>query len=191
MEKPYRYVPLFDRAAIDAANADGVELGLDTFGSYRLPERPPEEVPDLRVGHAMALRGLRWIDALDGSVRLDYQLYVDSWSVVAHTVETMVSLRLSDMFMLRPWARLYVQSAASFWRRTYVVDGPGRVPRWRTLDRELSSFVTASGGLLVEWRLEPFEAYADASVMHSWFDDFLLLDRRLALVTQVGLRWTP
>lgn len=191
MEKPYRFVPLFDRASVEAANADGVELDLSNFSGYRLPERPPESVPDFRLGHALALRGLRWLDPIEGSVRLDYQLYLDSWGVVAHALEPVVSFHLGEIFLLRPWARLYWQTAADLWERVYVVDGAGRIPRWRTLDRELSTYLTLTGGLRVEWVLGAFEAYAEGSLMHTWFDDFLLLDRRLALVGQAGVRWTP
>jgi hypothetical protein len=191
MEKPYRRVPMFDEMGLATAASDGVELALGTFDRYRLATRPPEEVPDRRIGHAASLRLLRYVPALTGSVRLDYQIYRDSWGVVAHVLEPNVHWQLHPQLAVIGYSRLYLQSAARFWRRTYVVSDPDSVPRWRTLDRDLSSFQTATGGLRVQWKLGPFAAYLDGSAMFTHYDDYLLLDHRLAIVGQAGVRWTP
>ena len=191
MEKPYRFVPLFDREGIDAARADGATLDLDTFDRYRLPERPPENVPDLRVGHAIALRAKRYLDAIDAAVGLDYQLFVDNWGIVAHTVEPSLRVHAIDSLVLGASARLYVQNEADFWERTYVVSEPGRIPRWRTLDRELSRYVSVTGTLSGELELSPFTLYAEGSAMLTRWSAFLFLDERLALMALAGVRWAP
>ena len=192
MEKPYRFVPLFDQAGVDRARTDGNHLDLDSFDRYRLDARPPESVPDVRVGHAFAIRGIQYLDAVHGSVRLDYQLYLDSFGLWAHVVEPVCSIRVADGWLLSSYGRFYWQSSASFWRRQYVVSAPDRVPRWRTADRDLSGYHAVSGGVRVELELgDHFHAYADGSIMATTFRDFLFLDHRLALMALTGVRWNP
>ena len=191
MEKPYRFVPLFDAAGVEAAQADGVTLDLDTFDRYRLPDRPPENVPDLRVGHAFALRAKRWIEGIDGAIGLDYQLFVDNWGIVAHTVEPSLRFHAGESLILGASARIYIQSEADFWQRVYVVEEPNRVPRWRTLDRELSRFVSATGTLSAELLLGDVTLYGEGSAMYTHWSAFLFLDERVALMGLAGLRWTP
>lgn len=190
MEKPYRYVPLFDQAGIDAAMADGNTIDLDTFDQYRLAMRPPEEVPDRRIGHAVAARVQRYVGWLPGALRLDYQLFADSWGVLAHTIQPSVRYKRSESQMVAVYGRVYWQQAADFWRREYVVSA-GQLPRYRTLDRDLSSDYTVLGGARFEWTGERISAYVDASAMNTVYDDYIFLRSRFALVGQAGarLRW--
>ena len=190
LEKPYRFVPLFDQAGVDLAAARGEQLGLGSFARYSLPERPAEEVPDLRAGHAFALRYLRWVAALAASLRLDGQLYVDSWGLLAGTAEPALEFGLGGNLELSLRGRAYHQRAVGFWQRTYVVS-PGELPRYRSMDRELSSFSTLEGGLGLAYAGKRFEAYAEGSFMNTWYRDYLFLDSRYAVVVQAGLRWTP
>ena len=198
MEKPYRFVPLFDAAGLAMAEADGVTLDLDSFDRYRLDARPPEEVPDSRQRHAVGLRALRFVDAINAALELDYQLYIDDWGVVAHVLEPsyrrigesdvrLFGARLGRLG-LGAYARLYRQSSAEFWERAYVVED-GQIPRLRTVDRELSSYLSATGGVRLEWRRDSISGYLDGSAMVTRYDDFLYLDDRLALVALGGFRW--
>ena len=68
---------------------------------------------------------------------------------------------------------------------------PGELPRYRSMDRELSSFSTLEGGLGLAYAGKRFEAYAEGSFMNTWYRDYLFLDSRYAVVVQAGLRWTP
>lgn len=198
MEKPYRFVPLFDQAGLDAAAADGMEIGLDTFDLYRLAARPPEEVPDSRNRHAFGVRGLRYVDWLRGSLQLDYQLYLDDWGIMAHILEPTYRTRTDDDVSVFGWrlgriglaaySRLYLQSSADFWQRAYVVDS-GELPALRSVDRELSAYKSATGGLRLELSRDPISAYVDVSAMYSRFDEFLYLDSRTAAIVLGGLRW--
>ncbi|HTJ42259.1 MAG TPA: DUF3570 domain-containing protein [Kofleriaceae bacterium] len=186
LEKPYRYVPLFDAAGVAAASADGMTLGLDTFGRYRLPERPAEEVPDLRLRNALAVRAVRWVDLIGGAIRGDYRLYLDDWGIRSHTGELSVR-RERDR---REWSlteRLYEQTAADFWRRTYVVED-GAIPRYRTVDRDLSHFVANTAELGFHDQYDRWSWYATAGVMYTKYFDYLFLDHRFAILAGAGVK---
>jgi hypothetical protein len=186
LEKPYRFVPLFDEAGLAAAAADHMTLGLDTVGRYRLPERPAEEVPDRRLRHAIAARAVRWIGALDASLRADYRLYLDDWGVRSHTGELGITFE-RDAHALTISNRLYEQTAADFWRRTYVVM-PGTVPRYRTVDRDLSHFVGDTAEAAFRSRYERWSWYASAGAMYTRYFDYLFLQSRIALMMGGGVQ---
>jgi hypothetical protein len=188
MEKPYRFVPLFDADGIAAAEADGVKLDLSTFDRYRLATRPPEEVPDQRVGHAVAGRFMRYLEWLPGSLRADYRFFADSWGVMSHTVEGALQWKVNDQHTLSGYARFYFQQGADFWQREYVVKA-GEIPQYRTMDRELSNYWVASGGVREEWKPSSLSLYLDAFGMETVYSDYLFLTSRFALVLQGGLRW--
>ncbi|HEY8142508.1 MAG TPA: DUF3570 domain-containing protein [Kofleriaceae bacterium] len=187
LEKPYRYVPLFDAGTLASLEADGMTLDGDNFSSYRLPERPPEEVPDRRVRHAIALRGVRYVPGL-GALQGDYRLYVDSWGMQAHTVDATLRLPVGR-FRIDVEDRFHWQSPVDFWRRAYVVDGAGEVPRWRTVDRDLGGYLQDT--VLVRGQLDvsSLEIYLQTGAMVTRFNDYLFLDWRLALIAETGLRW--
>ncbi len=187
MEKPYRMVPMFDAATV----ANAPRLTLANFDQYRSPERPPEEVPDLRVGHAIGLRLLQSIDPIQGSIRADYQIYFDDWGLTGHTAEVALTATITDGIRIVPYGRFYLQTAASFWRREYTVDASGQIPQYRSLDRDLGSYHTLTGGGRLEWTSGEWGGYLDGSLMWTHYDDFLLLDDRIAAMGQIGLRWTP
>jgi hypothetical protein len=188
LEKPYRYVPLFDPDTLASLAADGMTLDGDNFSMYRLPERPPEEVPDRRVRHAIALRGVRYVPRF-GALQGDYRFYVDSWGMQAHTVDATLRLPLGR-YRLDIEDRLHWQSAVDFWRRAYTVDAAGEVPRWRTVDRDLGGYLQDT--LLVRGQLDmgSLEIYALGGAMLTRFTDYLFLDWRLALIGETGLRWS-
>jgi hypothetical protein len=187
LEKPYRMVPMFGAATL----ANAPRITLSNFDQYQLPARPPEEVPDVRVGHAIGLRLLQSIDDLRGSIRVDYQLYFDDWSLTAHTAEVALTATVADGIRLVPYGRFYLQTAASFFRREYIVDAAGQIPQYRTLDRDLGSYHSITGGGRLEWTSGEWGGYLDGALMWTHYDDFLLLDDRVAAMGQVGLRWSP
>jgi hypothetical protein len=190
LEKPYRFVPLFDAAGLARARADAVTLDLESFDRYRLSTRPPEEVPSLRLRHAIAVRALQYLRAIDGSLRADYRFYLDDWQITSHSAEASVWSVLGGGFELELFGRGYLQSAASFYERIYVVANEGEVPRLRTADRKLSPYRSLTGGSRLRLRAGPIVAYLEGSVMGTWFTDYLLLDHELALVSQGGLSWS-
>lgn len=191
LEKPYRHVPLFDAAVLDALARNGERLTLESFDGFRLPARPPESVPDLRVGHALGVRALLSIGPIEGSVRADYQFFFDDWGMTAHAVELALTGTATTGLRLVGYGRFYAQTAVSFWRRTYGVTDVDSVPVFRTLDRDLSSYHALTGGLRVEWEVDDVGGYLDGALTWTQYDDFLFLDERIALLGQVGVRWTP
>ena len=187
MEKPYRHVPMFDAATV----ASAPRLTLDNFDAYRLAARPPEEVPDLRVGHALGARLLQSIDSFEGSLRVDYQIYFDDWGLTGHVAELALTATVADGVRLVPYGRFYIQTAASFWRREYTVGAGGQIPQYRSLDRDLGSYHSLTGGGRLEWTSGEWGGYVDGALMWTHFDDFIFLDDRAAALIQVGLRWSP
>jgi hypothetical protein len=187
MEKPYRQVPMFDAATL----ASAPRLTADNFDDYRLPTRPPEQVPDLRVGHALGARFLQSIDSFEGSLRVDYQFYFDDWGLTGHAAELALTATVTDGVRLVPYGRFYVQTATTFWRREYTVDASGQIPQFRSLDRDLGSYHSLTGGGRLEWQSGEWGGYVDGALMWTHFDDFIFLDDRIAVLGQVGLRWSP
>lgn len=191
MEKPYRFVPIFTRDDLLRARTDGVSLGLDTFDQYYSGGRPAESVPDDRLRHALGVRWLRYIDSIDGSLRLDYRFYIDDWMLQAHTVEGGLYQPVTPGLMLEIFGRAYFQTGASFWQRVYVIDEPDTLPRYRTLDRKLSPYWAVTAGARAELTLGPVQTYLELSAMTTHFMDYLLLKDRLALLAQLGVEWRP
>jgi hypothetical protein len=181
MAKPYRYVPLFD----PAVGAMGTSITIDNYGQLRLPERPPENVPDVRLRQAFAARAIRYLPWLSGSVRGDYRLYLDDWGVRSHTGELGLRAALGDR-ELALTERLYEQTAADFWRRTYVVEA-GTMPQYRSVDKELSHYLSSTTTLDFRDRHGTWGWYLTAGAMYTRYFDFLFLNSRVALLAGGGI----
>jgi hypothetical protein len=190
LAKPYRFVPLFDASSIAAANATG-GLSLDSFDRWRLPERPPENVPDLRVRHALGVRGLHYLPQIDGSLRADYRLYFDDWGIWSHTLEAGLRLQLTDNVLGELVSRTYYQTSAWFWQRAYEVTGAGTIPTYRTVDKELSKSLAETIAVRADWKLGRVTLHGEASVTYDRFLDFMFLGSRTAFVVILGARWEP
>ena len=65
LEKPYRYVPLF--TAESARDLGEGTVPIPEVHRLRPSTKPPEEVPDLRVAHAIGLRAMHYVSALRAS----------------------------------------------------------------------------------------------------------------------------
>lgn len=189
MEKPYRSVPIFAESDLTLLSDGGTSLGLRNFDNFRLPAKPSEEVPGRRYRHAAALRGLRYLDAIDASVRVDYRLYGDSWGIWSHTLEGAVAKSLGENWLLSAWSRLYYQNGADFWRRTYGVNDRGSIPSLRTMDKSLSPYWQNMTGARGEYSGKRIDYYLQLEFMYSHFLDHLLIESRNALVGQGGIRW--
>lgn len=180
LEKPYRHVPLFDASIAEPIDASN-------FDDLRLPQRPPEAVPNQRLRHAVALRGLYYIPERSLALRLDYRFYADDWGVVAHTLEPGLRVRLHRRIQLGASLRFYRQNGARFWQRTYRSDGT-TLPRWRSLDRDLSPYTTMTATLRGSWLADSWSPYLQASLGQTFYDDFLLRDHLTAVILQGGVR---
>lgn len=131
-QSPYRRVPINWRT--------------DLRGAQWLDE----QVPDTRIRHAFTARVRRAFAPLVLAY-LDYRFYVDSWSVIGHTVQLKVAVRLGDALTFQVRARGTYQGAASFYRRSYEVP-----TTYRTRDRRLSSHLSGLAGGSMIFRLGSF-----------------------------------
>lgn len=152
---------------------------ITTMDSLSAPESPPEA----RLRHAVTGRILRMIGR-DNVVDAQYRLYLDDWGILSHTAEVAYTRELTDKLSLRLRVRGYRQHHADFYRQTY--DMP---MRYMTVDRELSTFWDAMGGLKLGWSGDSWdlEAKADTSVYR--FEDYARLRGRVTIVTGAGATW--
>ncbi len=66
------------------------------------------------------------------------------------------------------------------------------VPTWRSVDRDLSSYTTISGGLRAEWDVsERTMLYVDVRPSYTAYHNFMFLDYLTSVIAQGGVRWTP
>jgi len=156
---PYRFIMMMDRLAA--------------------PESPPEA----RTRHALTGRILQVIGRAN-VVDAQYRLYLDDWGILSHTAEVAYTRELTDQLSLRLRVRGYRQHHAEFYRETY--DAP---MRYMTVDRELSTFWDATGGVKLGWRGERWDLEAKADTGVYRFEDYARLRGRVTVVTAAGATW--
>jgi hypothetical protein len=156
---PYRFITTMDRVAA--------------------PESPPEA----RTRHALTGRIMHVIGRAN-VVDAQYRLYLDDWGILSHTAEVAYTRELTDQLSLRLRVRGYRQHHAEFYRETY--DLP---MRYMTVDRELSTFWDAMGGIKLGWTGERWELEAKADTSVYRFEDYARLRGRVTIVTGAGVTW--
>ena len=122
----------------------------NTWSSVLLADgtRGEEVLPRERWRHALAVRVAEWLPwnaALKGS----YRLYLDDWSVLAHTGELTLVQRLVGGLHLRAQYRLHHQSAVRFFTKAARPGAGG----YRTGDSDLARFVAQTVGGAISWDL--------------------------------------
>jgi hypothetical protein len=144
----------------------------------------PEVTPETRLRHAITARVLRALgrrSSIDGS----YRFYLDDWGIRSHTVEVAYTRELGEAVSLRVRARGYRQNRADFYQETYAMP-----MRYMTVDRELSTFWDAAGGVKLGWKGERFELSGKVDGILYKFEDYARLRGRVALVTGLGATWS-
>lgn len=126
LDDPYKIVP------IGAHGADGTA---------------PERRPDSRSRHTLVVKYAHHFRGESG-LKLSYRYYWDDWSIGSHTLDLEYGLRIGRRWTLTPRARLYTQSAASFYGSSFPT-----LPTYRSADYRLSAFNSWLGGLTVDYRL--------------------------------------
>jgi len=175
--KPYRHIPMFD-----ADTATRIPRGAtpELVGSVRLPPMPLEQVPDSRSRFAVLGRIAHRFD--NATLRADERLYADTWGLKASTTDARYFYDLTKTMRLGGHARLHLQNGVDFWQRAYVAK-PGAdgwtLPRYRTLDRELSPMISATLGAGARWQAaEVFAVNLLAEGMYTQFlDSMYVYDR--------------
>jgi uncharacterized protein DUF3570 len=150
-----------------------------TMDGVAAPESPPEE----RNRHAVTARLLHMIGSVD-VVDAQYRFYIDDWGILSNTVELAYTHGLSDAWTLRLRARGYRQQGAAFYQETYATP-----MRFMTIDRELSTFSDALGGIKLAYTGESWDLEAKTDVIVYRFDDYARLRGRVASVSSLGATW--
>ena len=96
---------------------DIVQLNLSLSlgrGDFSDPYKFADSRPSTRDSRIAMLRWNHFIESTKGTTRLSYRYYTDSWSIDSHTVGFEYVQPFSQGWTVTPLARLYSQSAASF-----------------------------------------------------------------------------
>ena len=150
-----------------------------TMNGVAAPESPPEE----RLRHAVTLR-LMHMFGTKHVVDAQYRLYLDDWGVLSHTGEVAYTYQLADTWTLRLRVRGYRQKHASFYEETYEMP-----VRYMTVDRELSTFSDATGGVKLAYLGDSWDLDAKIDAIGYRFDDYARLKGRVAIVSGLGVTW--
>ena len=150
-----------------------------TANGFSAPESPPES----RTRHAITARILQTLGTAN-VLDAQYRAYLDDWGVLSHTVEVAFTRQLTDGLALRIRGRAYRQHHADFYAETYEMP-----MRYMTVDRELSTFWDAMGGMKLAWTGDHVDIEAKVDGILYEFQDYARLRGRVALVTGLGVTW--
>jgi hypothetical protein len=96
-----------------------------------------ETVPDVRARAALSLRLNKYLPSLSAALHADVRAYSDTWGVNSGTIEGAWSQYFGKSLLLRVRARLYQQSAATFFKDAFFYETEGEAGAYFTGDREL------------------------------------------------------
>ena len=123
-------------------------------GYYSDPYKVSDNRPDTRNIATVLTRWNHHFDSSDGTARISYRFYTDSFGIRAHTLEGEYVQPVSRGWTLAPLLRLYSQNEADFYIAT---SGPNEatpppVPAgqvYSTFDQRLSAFGAMTAGIKV------------------------------------------
>jgi hypothetical protein len=131
-------------------------------GYYTDPYKDPDNRPRDRNSVTALGRWNHHFDGTDGTARLSYRYYSDTFGIRAHTFEAEYVQPLHHGWTLTPLLRLYTQSEADFYftvaEERFNGDGTPQPPtsgRYYTEDQRLSAFGALTYGLKVSKQLSP------------------------------------
>jgi hypothetical protein len=149
----------------------------------------PENNPDSKLRHALALSGRRALsDAL--SAGASYRFYLDSWDMTSHTIGVDGTLAPEGGWLFSLGYRFYLQSSASHFENFYVAMP---LPESYTSDKELSSLSSHRLELemMKSFQLDDlgseFATVLLISPSYFSYDEFLLLESITALEVTLAL----
>ncbi|WP_394847220.1 DUF3570 domain-containing protein [Pendulispora brunnea] len=189
--KIYRYVPMFSPSV-----AGKVTPGIpaEIVNANRLAYRPQEQLPVERDRYAGALRFVHRFTT--ATLRLEERLYYDTWSIKATTTDFRYMQDIGKHLRVWPHLHFHAQTGASFWRLAYAAvtkdDGSIVIPTYRTGNRELSPFMSATVGFGTRLALGDTEAPTQYAItvtgdyMYSYYFNALYIVSRQALYGSVG-----
>ena len=141
---------------------------------------PQESVPDVRGRLAMTARFNFYIKPARGAVHMSLRGYADTWGVKSGTGEMGYSQYAGESLLLRMRARVYQQSAATFFKDAIFYQTDFTAGSYFTGDRELGSVRNILAGI----KLSYIKVNEDGSEIWGFLDrlqlnlkaDFLYLD---------------
>lgn len=119
-------------------------------GYFNDPYKFYDERPDRREIKTVMTRWNHHYDGTDGTSRLSYRYYTDSFGVNAHTLGLEYVQPLPNDWTVTPSVRLHSQTAADFYKQS--VPARETLPPY-TLDQRLSAFGALTLGIKVEKRI--------------------------------------
>lgn len=142
-------------------------------GYYTDPYKAFDKRPETRNASTVLLRWNHHFDQTDGSARLSYRYYTDTFDIKAHTLGVEYAHPLRSGWTLTPLVRLHTQSAANFFvevdpalQGTGQFTLPAETATYYSEDQRLASFGAVTLGLKVAKQISPdlsvdvkYEAY--------------------------------
>ncbi|MCW5806601.1 MAG: DUF3570 domain-containing protein [Deltaproteobacteria bacterium] len=99
---------------------------------------PQEHVPATRDRWSLTARVNRYLPRLKGAAHFEARFYDDTWGVIGGNVEMAYSQYLGKPLLVRLFARLYQQTAATFFKDAFFYETEAGAGEFFTGDRELS-----------------------------------------------------
>jgi Protein of unknown function (DUF3570) len=133
-------------------------------GYYTDPYKDPDNRPRDRNSFTALGRWNHHFDGTDGTAKLSYRYYSDTFGIRAHTLDAEYVQPLHHGWTLTPLLRLYTQSEADFYftvaeEQLFNTDGTPKVPittgPYYTEDQRLSAFGAVTLGLKISKQLNP------------------------------------
>ena len=133
-------------------------------GYYTDPYKDPDNRPRDRNSFTALGRWNHHFDGTDGTARLSYRFYSDTFGIRAHTLDAEYVQPLHHGWTLTPLLRLYTQSEADFYFTVAEEKFSGTTPPtplpptdgpYYTEDQRLSAFGAVTFGLKVSKQLNP------------------------------------
>jgi Protein of unknown function (DUF3570) len=146
----------------------------------------PENHPDRRVRHALAVRYNRYLFK-HTALRSHARVYTDDWGIVSGTAGTELLVGFPP-FEVGARVRGYLQGPAAFYEAVYPA-----AQRYMTADRELGAFADVFAGGVVALRhdfnatVETLEVEARVDGFYFKYFDFPRLPQRTGLTAELGL----
>jgi Protein of unknown function (DUF3570) len=102
------------------------------------PSEPQEHIPDARARAALSARLNRYLPRLRSALFVDARAYSDTWGVTSGTLEMAYSQYAGKSLLVRVRARIYQQSAATFFKDAFFYETESTAGAYFTGDRELA-----------------------------------------------------
>jgi len=110
------------------------------------PNAPQEHIPDTRARWSISARLNRYLPALKAAAHFDGRFYNDTWGVTSGNVELGYSQYAGESLLVKLYARVYQQSAATFFKDAFYYETESTAGEYFTGDRELSPVRNATLG---------------------------------------------